>query len=59
MWSLVRVPAYLGVVISTDQWQNNNKWEKTEETGENLLQCHFTHYESHMKSPGTELRPPR
>jgi hypothetical protein len=38
-----------------------NWWlvEETDETRENLLQCHFDHHESYTKSPGIQPEPPR
>jgi hypothetical protein len=30
---------------------------ETEMLGENLPQCRFVHYKSHMTGPGLELRP--
>jgi hypothetical protein len=36
--------------MSMEQWWNDDYQGKTEEQEKNLLQCHFVHRESHLKS---------
>jgi hypothetical protein len=47
------------IMINVEQSMELTLARDTEVLGENLLQCHFVHYISHMTWPGLEPGRPR
>jgi hypothetical protein len=45
--------------MSVEQSVEREFAKETHVSGENLPQCHFVHYKSHMSRPGLEPKPPR